>query len=1520
MTSQAWRPTAKFAFLGAMLLVLLITSASPSRAAANCDKTWAAGGGNGSGNWNVAGNWSPVGVPGGLDDVCITGDGTYTVTIKAIDGQINTSGGGADELHIGGTSGTATLEVVGHLVPTGMGHANQGSNSASLSSSTGLINSHGAVTFSSDDPNSNASWCSGDPGIENEGTITWNGGGGSRTLQGEITNGPTGSFNVNTDLTIPSTSSCGDNRLTNSGGSVSVANGATFTDQTSYRQSSGSTAVNGSLNVGGNFEITGGTFTGNRTVLNAPMQATVTAGTADLTIHGGAALHAEGGHPGVGVGANIDLRIEGTATQDSIVNFAADADTVANNGKIHLTSTDAGHNVQLHATDGDPNSLTNNGTIETLAGSGGGRTLGQGITNAASGLIHIGADTGASGLRLTNSGGQITVDANKTFAMSGNPFTQTSGTITNNGSMTKTGSTFVMSGGTINGANPIELSGANGGGLQPTAGSGSFVMHGGEIGSNVGAGFTIINEATTGNSNVNFTPDGLTNAGTIRLTSTGANTAQLSAASNNVDSLTNTGTIETLGSTGGRVLGQWITNNPTGTIHIGADTGPTGLRIKNAGGQITVDSGKTFTLDGNTFSQSSGTTTNNGTITKTGGQTIITGGTIDGANPITLSGMNGGGLQPSAGSGSFLIHGGGEIGSNVGAGFTITNEATTGNSNVNFSADGLTNAGTIKLTSTGANTAQLAAASGNADSLTNTGTIETLGGNGGRVLGQWITNSTGGLIHIGADTGASGLRLANSGGQITVDSGKTFGMSGNPFTQTSGTITNNGSMTKTGSTFVVSGGTINGANPIELSGANGGGLQPTAGTGSFVMHGGEIGSSVGSGFTIIIEATAGSNSQVRFAADNATNAGTIRLTSTVNNQDARIEGADGDPDSLTNTGTIETVPGSGGSRSLGQGITNGATGTIHIGADTGGAALRLTNAGGQITVDASKTFTLSGNPFAQTSGTTTINGTMQKTGGATVVSGGAFNGANPMDLSGMNAGGLQPTAGSGSFRIHNGGEIGSSVGANFTILIEATAGTNSQVRFAADNATNAGTIRLTSTVNNQDARIEGADGDPDSLTNTGTIETVAGSGGSRTISQGITNGAAGTIHIGADTFGGFAVLTNAGGQITVDQGATFNLGGQTFNQPTAGTTTAAGTLSTTAAVNIGGGTLRGGGNVTAASVNNTGGTVAPGTSPGNLSITGNYTQAAGGTLATEIGGTNPGTGYDRLAVSGTATLNGTLAITTPGFSLSPGQAYQVLTAANRTGTFGTVTGGAPFNVQYNATNVTLQVVDADSDGVADGADNCPTAANANQADADADGIGDACDSLNDNDGDGVGNGSDNCPSVANSGQADSDADGQGDACDADADGDGANDATDNCPGVANADQANNDGDAQGDACDPDDDNDGVADTSDACPTVAANTANGCQAATPPVAGTVTVADGPDKKTTKKKATFTFSAPNAASFQCSLDGKPFAPCASPFTVKKLKPGKHTLAIRAIGADGQPGATTTYKWKVKKKKKH
>ncbi|HPH69346.1 MAG TPA: thrombospondin type 3 repeat-containing protein, partial [Kofleriaceae bacterium] len=119
--------------------------------------------------------------------------------------------------------------------------------------------------------------------------------------------------------------------------------------------------------------------------------------------------------------------------------------------------------------------------------------------------------------------------------------------------------------------------------------------------------------------------------------------------------------------------------------------------------------------------------------------------------------------------------------------------------------------------------------------------------------------------------------------------------------------------------------------------------------------------------------------------------------------------------------------------------------------------------------------------------------------------------------------------------------------------------------------------------------------------------------------------------------------------------------------------------------------------------------------------------------------------------------------------------------------------------------VSVDLVDADCDGLLDANDNCPVVANPSQADSDGDLIGDACD---------------NCPMMANPSQADADLDGAGDACDTDADNDGIADASDNCPLIANTDQANNDGDSEGDVCDLDDDNDSVADVTDNCAAIA----------------------------------------------------------------------------------------------------
>jgi autotransporter-associated beta strand protein len=123
-----------------------------------------------------------------------------------------------------------------------------------------------------------------------------------------------------------------------------------------------------------------------------------------------------------------------------------------------------------------------------------------------------------------------------------------------------------------------------------------------------------------------------------------------------------------------------------------------------------------------------------------------------------------------------------------------------------------------------------------------------------------------------------------------------------------------------------------------------------------------------------------------------------------------------------------------------------------------------------------------------------------------------------------------------------------------------------------------------------------------------------------------------------------------------------------------------------------GGTLGGIGTI-GGNVSNNGGTVAPGDSPGTLTISGNFTQSATGTLLMQIAGTGAGQ-HDLLAVGGSASLNGTLQLVPlGGFTLQPGDKLALITAAaGVSGTFSTVDTGTILKAKilYGANDLQLE--------------------------------------------------------------------------------------------------------------------------------------------------------------------------------------------------------------------------------------
>ena len=205
----------------------------------------------------------------------------------------------------------------------------------------------------------------------------------------------------------------------------------------------------------------------------------------------------------------------------------------------------------------------------------------------------------------------------------------------------------------------------------------------------------------------------------------------------------------------------------------------------------------------------------------------------------------------------------------------------------------------------------------------------------------------------------------------------------------------------------------------------------------------------------------------------------------------------------------------------------------------------------------------------------------------------------------------------------------------------------------------------------------------------GSVASLHGHIGRHDGSQGavtVTGAGSTWTHTGDLTLGGWepGFETTGEGTLTVSDGGTVNVlglrtrihGGGTVNLEAGGTIRTRHLDPTNGTFNFSGGTLALTGTFTgdlhvpdAGTLTGTGtvgggvisaGLVAPGSSPGILTIDGDYTQLATGSLAIQITGLTPGSEYDRLAVTGDAALAGSLAIILDGFSPSLGDSFAIM--------------------------------------------------------------------------------------------------------------------------------------------------------------------------------------------------------------------------------------------------------------------
>ena len=192
------------------------------------------------------------------------------------------------------------------------------------------------------------------------------------------------------------------------------------------------------------------------------------------------------------------------------------------------------------------------------------------------------------------------------------------------------------------------------------------------------------------------------------------------------------------------------------------------------------------------------------------------------------------------------------------------------------------------------------------------------------------------------------------------------------------------------------------------------------------------------------------------------------------------------------------------------------------------------------------------------------------------------------------------------------------------------------------------------------------------IINAGALQLGAGGTTGSIVGNVIDNGALIFNRSDAVTFGG--VISGTGNVVKLGTGTLTLPGTNTY---TGATTVNGGSLivdgsiaSANTLVNLGG--LLGGSGVIGGNLVNSG-VVSPGSSPGTLTVNGNYTQNPSGTLRIEVAGASPGQ-FDVLAVNGHASVAGTLQLVRVGdFNLSVGDQITFLTASSGvSGTFGNV--------------------------------------------------------------------------------------------------------------------------------------------------------------------------------------------------------------------------------------------------------
>ncbi len=607
-------------------------------------------------------------------------------------------------------------------------------------------------------------------------------------------------------------------------------------------------------------------------------------------------------------------------TADANDGSALDSTTshIASAGALDLEADDAEGHVTLTGT-----SLTNDGTLQTLAGTGGTEYVELGVTNKSDGTMVFGGNTQYNGTYTFTNDGALEVPSGGELELSGSStLTQSAGTLTNDGTFFVNGATLTQSGGTVNDGSTT-MDGAT---FNDAVGTGSILLEcSNTLAGTIPAGQSDTVQGNTCNSADTTLSDNVTNDGTLSLQSYGVDVYS-DLTDSGGGTLTNNGTLQVLSGEAGadNYLEVNVDNSSGSTAAIGANTLYDADDTFVNEGALTISSGALLTVsDESTISQSAGTLTNDGSLLFEDATLTQSGGTVkDGNTTMEESTFN-----DAVGTGSFLFECSNTLAGTIPKGQTIAVQANAcGSANTTLSAN-VTNDGTVSLQNFGESQySDLTDSSGG--TLTNDGTLEVLSGAPGaqNYLEVSVDNTPGSKVILGASTLMDDDTTLLNHGTITIASGADLAVTGgSTITQAEGTFTDDGSMSFDGGVLTQSGGTVNDGTVTMESST----FTDSVGHGSFLLEcSNTISGKIPPGQTLLTESNS-CGAATTTVDGNLTNKGTIALESLDEDSPAYLDDSS-TSGMLTNDGTIEALAGAPGASFVQINTTNKKGGTVSV--------------------------------------------------------------------------------------------------------------------------------------------------------------------------------------------------------------------------------------------------------------------------------------------------------------------------------------------------------------------------------------------------------------------------------------------------------------------------------------------------------------------------------------------------------------------------------------------------------------